>query len=690
MVMKKTAGCLKLCPGYPHQMFAFLFQKSPEPMFKTVQCQTDPLTMEDILELIGSVDTINCTNVERVDEGTQWPEPVPQVNLFSLEVDHSYCKSMKVDAHTTSVNIVTRPDSSNNLPSLNDAILEKTSLVDPVIEEKALSPITLSCENGYDTDISSDDFMPCSSDTDSSLSDNHSINDNDVNGDENLVTHKKFIVFENELEKLIWRVRCAEPHCDAPVDEVVKGITGSGLTVKLTCVNGHQYNWCSQPVIGRQPACNLLLAGATLFSGDTYTHVKQFADLINLQLMSQTTYDTIQNKYLLPVINKAWETEKARVHTLLDGREVRLCGDGRCDSPGFSAKYCTYTLLDQDTKLIVDFKLVQVSETGSSCTMEKLGYERAMDTLLEEGLKISLCATDRHVQIRKLHREKYAPKNIIHEFDVYHLANSIRKAIKAKAAKKKFSALHPWQRSIVNHLWWSAATCDGIADVLVEKWTSIIHHISNTHKFDENTHFKRCTHVDVEGEVETTPVHGNSEEKRKKWLKKDSPAYVALCTIALNPRLLKDIRMLANFCHTGALEAYHSLILKYAPKRTEFDFNAMEGRLQLAALDHNANTNRKQAVVRKPRKGTGAKGEARFRTRFSKATQRWVAEPVLEQKSYQFARNLLCDVVDKKKTGGQCERKVRPAHIPENIAKIERPNKAELVSKQVTRMRRLE
>ena len=65
--------------------------------------------------------------------------------------------------------------------------------MDPVIEEKALSPITLSCENGYDTDISSDDFMPCSSDTDSSLSDNHSINDNDVNGDENLVTQKKFI-----------------------------------------------------------------------------------------------------------------------------------------------------------------------------------------------------------------------------------------------------------------------------------------------------------------------------------------------------------------------------------------------------------------------------------------------------------------------------------------------------------------
>ena len=107
MVVKKTAGCLKLCPGYPHQMFAFLFQKSPEPMLKTVQCQTDPLTMEDILELIGSVHPINCTNlstcnVERVDEGTQWPEPVPQVNLFSLEVDHSYCKSMKVDAHTTS------------------------------------------------------------------------------------------------------------------------------------------------------------------------------------------------------------------------------------------------------------------------------------------------------------------------------------------------------------------------------------------------------------------------------------------------------------------------------------------------------------------------------------------------------------------------------------------------------------
>ena len=168
-------------------------------------------------------------------------------------------------------------------------------------------------------------------------------------------------------------------------------------------------------------------------------------------------------------------------------------------------------------------------------------------------------------------------------------------------------------------------------------------------------------------------------------MRKDSHAHRALCSIVHNPRLLKDIRMLANFCHTGALEAFHSLLLKYAPKRTEFDYNAMECRLQLAALDHNHNVDRKQATIQKPRKGTGPAGDLRYRTRFSKATQQWIVEPIKEAKSFKFVENLLVDVVDLKRNG-DLVKKQRPAHIPKKVAKIEHPNKAELVSKHKSRM----
>ena len=56
--------------------------------------------------------------------------------------------------------------------------------------------------------------------------------------------------------------------------------------------------------------------------------------------------------------------------------------------------------------------------------------------------------------------------------------------------------------------------------------------------------------------------------------------------------LEKDIRQLSEFCHTGSLEVYHSLMLKYVPKRQEFDSDQMWTRTALAAMDHNLSQNR--------------------------------------------------------------------------------------------------
>ena len=41
-----------------------------------------------------------------------------------------------------------------------------------------------------------------------------------------------------------------------------------------------------------------------------------------------------------------------------------LCGDGRNDSPGHSAKYCMYALMEQHLDIIVDVEVVDKRETG--------------------------------------------------------------------------------------------------------------------------------------------------------------------------------------------------------------------------------------------------------------------------------------------------------------------------------------
>ena len=62
-------------------------------------------------------------------------------------------------------------------------------------------------------------------------------------------------------------------------------------------------------------------------------------------------------------------------------------------------------------------------------------------------------------------------------------------------------------------------------------------------------------------------------------------------------RLLRDIKILNGFHHTGSLEVFHSLLLKYCPKQQHFSYDGMQARIELAILDHNYNTDRKQAVT---------------------------------------------------------------------------------------------
>jgi solute carrier family 8 (sodium/calcium exchanger) len=154
--------------------------------------------------------------------------------------------------------------------------------------------------------------------------------------------------------------------------------------------------------------------------------------------------------------------------------------------------------MDLRSSILLNLTLLQVTDAGNaSARMEAIGYVKSMDSSIESGLNIKLCATDRHVQIRKVHHEKYLPKNIVHEFDVYHLANSIRKRLVLLSKKKRFNELAPWIRSIVNHLWWCAASCNGNADNLVEKWLSICEHIINMHHFPKNKLYKACYHETI-------------------------------------------------------------------------------------------------------------------------------------------------------------------------------------------------
>ena len=132
------------------------------------------------------------------------------------------------------------------------------------------------------------------------------------------------------------------------------------------------------------------------------------------------------------------------------------------------------------------------------------------------------------------------------------------KKLTKKAQAKHCGQLFPWIQSISNHLWWAAQSCKGDAQLLVEKWTSIVHHISNVHEWDNgpNALFPKCVH----------PTLSPKEQCSKKWLKSGSATHNALREVVLQDTLLQNIKKLTGFLHTGSLEVFHSLLLKYCPK----------------------------------------------------------------------------------------------------------------------------
>ena len=118
-------------------------------------------------------------------------------------------------------------------------------------------------------------------------------------------------------------------------------------------------------------------------------------------------------------------------------KEIALTGDGRCDSPGFSAKYCTYSLMNAENSQVIDFQVIHVGETGSSSTMEKEGLIRALSRVQKQNFKIKSLTTDRHPQIIKYMREK---TKIKHQFDIWHVSKSIKKKLVAAAKKTPYKS----------------------------------------------------------------------------------------------------------------------------------------------------------------------------------------------------------------------------------------------------------
>ena len=81
-------------------------------------------------------------------------------------------------------------------------------------------------------------------------------------------------------------------------------------------------------------------------SGIGFTELQELFRTLEMPIMSSNTFYELANRWIYPVFVREFTRLRTDIITELRvTKNLVLCGDGQFNSPGFSAKLCTYTFM---------------------------------------------------------------------------------------------------------------------------------------------------------------------------------------------------------------------------------------------------------------------------------------------------------------------------------------------------------
>lgn len=378
----------------------------------------------------------------------------------------------------------------------------------------------------------------------------------------------------------------------------------------------------------------------------------------------------------MPSIDSFWAQSQDIVLQEFQDKEIVILGDGRMDSPGHCAQFCSYTFMEYETKKILSIVTMDKRMTDKKSTvLEKACFLKGLRELLAKNLKVVEVVTDAHPQIESLMKKDFS--NIKHSFDIWHGAKNLgKKIVKVAQEQKTNRPLLEWSRDVVNHFW-HCADISKTTEEFVGIWYGILHHTVNEHQwmisYDDN----------VPNECQHGPL---SSERDKGWLKGATPPHDALIKIVMDKHLLRKIPYYLHCRSTAELENFHNVILKYASKRHSYGPLTYNARNELAAIDHNAHCER-EVVVNKD-------GSKRLQRYYSKKGGRWTVNEVKAQKKYPYISDLLRQILMKRLSDDiGMNRNVileasDPRRLSATIAPIPPPPTQDLMAEKISRFNR--
>lgn len=127
--------------------------------------------------------------------------------------------------------------------------------------------------------------------------------------------------------------KCQHPGC-ANKTVIKHHLNGPPAVVKWTCSSGHKGTFATSRDKNDTYHTNMQLAASILLSGNNYAKVENMANFLGLSFISDSTFYRMQRLYLIPAIGEWWTWQREELVQEFLNKELVICGDGQCDSPG--------------------------------------------------------------------------------------------------------------------------------------------------------------------------------------------------------------------------------------------------------------------------------------------------------------------------------------------------------------------
>lgn len=507
-------------------------------------------------------------------------------------------------------------------------------------------------DDGFDCEDESPEYDPVDSEddagfTDSDFSDDYLEEDEEiVYQDKNAITSKFQWAFVSIPLLLSLFDLC--PKCGSHCNIINVRTKGFALTVEYKCrgILPHHEIWRNSPFTKRYFDINLMLPAMATMCGLGYTLLENLMIGLKIPYIASTSYYNNIKVNLYPVVVAKWTAMRDNlIQCLMSEETCDVAGDGHFDSPGWTAKFCTYSIMDMASGAIIDFFVSQRAMYEGDLEMESC--KEVLSNLTEKGLKIRNFVTDENSKVSKMVRDNF--KSLVHCLDVWHKARLLKKKLQKLATTH--TELLKFVPKIVNHFWYSCQTCTKDPQVLLETFHGCLLHICNKHAWTEDPFSQLKGSIETEKEKHRKKKRTDAEKKRQgpglpyftkvrkcshssrmrhrrlrgtHWLDMDGGAFKTLFKFLTDTRFCNSIKKCNEFLHTGGLEVYHNVRLKLLPKRSSYKLVRMIVSGMLVAIDVNSNLESNTNLKRK-----------RY-WKWSRSQKQYVAKQRILKKDYSF------------------------------------------------------